>query len=97
MTFDIGDRVRLAATFQDLNGNLTDPTTITLTVRKPNSPSVTYAYALSPAIVTKDAVGKYHVDLDLHLSGAWKYKWAGAGAVIAAEEGRIFVRSSSVR
>jgi hypothetical protein len=97
MTYDIGDRIRLGATFQDLNGTLADPTTVSLMVKKPNMPAVTYNYALSPAIVTKDSVGRYHVDLDLHLSGTWKYKWIGTGTIIAAEEGRIFVRPTDVR
>jgi hypothetical protein len=97
MTYDIGDRVRLAATFQDLNSNLADPTTITLTIKKPNQPAVVYAYALSPALLIRDSVGRYHVDLDLHIAGTWKYKWNGGGAIIAAEEGRIFVRPNNVR
>lgn len=96
MTYDIGDRVRLTARFTDaITGLLSDPTVITLRTRPPVGATTTYTYGLDTKIV-KDDVGVYHADVDVTASGSWSYKWAGTGAIVAAEESTFFARTTRV-
>jgi hypothetical protein len=68
--------------FRDANGNLVDPTTITLIYRAATAAPVTLTY--SGGGVIKDGVGLYHSVLDTTaIAGNWVYEWKGAGAVIA--------------
>jgi hypothetical protein len=90
MTRDIGDQVRLGATFTNLSGAPSDPTNISLTVTTPGHATVTYTYA--GAELTKTGTGVYYKDLDLTSHGVWKFRWMGTGAIVAAEPGTLFVR-----
>jgi hypothetical protein len=96
MTYDKGDRARLLVEFRDLDGAASDPASVTLEVKPPDAPAVSYSNLLSPVIVVRDGTGVYHMDIDLQTSGTWRYKWVGEGDLIAAEEGRLFVRPSYV-
>lgn len=96
MTYDIGDRVRLTATFQDaITGVVADPTGITLRTKSPTGTAAVYTYPGDPKIV-KEGVGIYHADIDVTASGNWSYKWAGTGSIVAAEESVFFVKASSL-
>ena len=77
--YGIGARVRIDAEFRDLDGALTDPTTVTVTFWDPADNATT-----STSSWTKDSVGLYHLDITTDEAGTWFYKWTGAGAVIAA-------------
>lgn len=81
---DIGDRVRLTATFQDLDEVATDPTTVVCTVKAPSGPTSTPS-------VTRVAEGEYIADVDVTEAGLWRYRWAGTGDLVAAEEGEFSV------
>ncbi len=96
MTYDKGDKARLTVVFRDLAGALADPTAVIITVKLPHADPVSYSSLLSPAIVMRESIGRYHLDLDLGTSGTWKFKWTGLGDLIAAEEGWLFVRPSDV-
>jgi len=95
MAYDIGDRVRLSATFS-LNAVNTDPTTVIVKVRTPRGLETKYTYITDSAVV-KDAVGKYHVDVDITESGYWYQRWQGTGAVVAAEEQSFQVNVSKFK
>lgn len=84
--YDIGALVRLTGTFKDIDGAVTDPTTVTVTVVDPLGTSTDY----SP---TKDSTGVYHYDLDLTgaTAGTWRYKFQGTGACQAAEWASFYV------
>lgn len=73
--------------FRDVNGILTDPTTVTLAYSL-NGGTPTIVVYPSPPIV-KDGVGLYHADLDT--SGAlvlteWTYEWKGTGTILATKQ-----------
>lgn len=77
-----GAPVRLSVTVRDFTGTLVTPTTIVLTVTKPDATVGTYS---SP---TADSLGQYHQDvpaLDLTQVGHHQYVWTttgpGAGVV----------------
>ena len=89
MRFDIGDRVRITATFTDLAGAVADPTTVALTVKAPDG-------TLTSPSNSKDSTGVYHADVNPDASGTWWYRWTGTGALVAAEEGTFSVRQRQV-
>jgi hypothetical protein len=74
-----------AGGFRDANGDLADPTVVTLTYRPGTGQElVTVTYPASP--VERDATGLYHADLDTTPALAslpWTYEWTGTGAVQA--------------
>lgn len=87
-TYDIGDVIELTANFQ-VDGQDTDPTSITIDVRDPDGDIV----SLTP---THDGDGNYHADLVATLPGRWYYRWAGTGAAEAAGEKVLWVRNRIV-
>lgn len=88
-TYDIGDQVRLRATFAAADGIGTNPTEVTLKVLAPDGTSST------PTPVSVGS-GAYSHLLTLTQAGRWRYRWTGTGAVIASEEGEIDVRRRMV-
>lgn len=87
---DIGDLVQLSAAFVNAAGAATDPTAVTLAIRDPTGALVTPA----PTPV-HGATGAYTYDLAITASGVWRYRFAGTGAVVAAEEAKVFARASA--
>ena len=90
-TYEIGDKVRIKATFT-VSGVKTDPTTITLRVKSPSNVISIYTYALFE--ITKSATGMYHKDISITESGEWFYRWEGTGAVETADEAYLVVENS---
>ena len=88
-----GQTVNLSARFS-ARGVLTDPTTITLKVKKPDSTLLTYTYALGE--VFKDEVGVYNRSVKADLPGLWFYRWIGTGAVEAVGEHKFDVKASQI-
>lgn len=84
MEHDVGDLARLSVVFKDADGAPTNPTTVTLKVRRAGV-TTTYTDAVN------DSAGSYHRDVSVDAAGLWVYRWIGTGAVQAAEEGRFFV------
>lgn len=92
MTYDKGDVAVLSGAFDDASGTATDPTTIVLKYINPAGTVTTLTY---PTGIVKDATGRYHYDLTLNASGTWAYRWEGTGAVVAAGEKKLVVRSTA--
>jgi uncharacterized protein YfaS (alpha-2-macroglobulin family) len=88
--YDRGDRVRTFAVFRDHDGELADPTEVTLRVRTPSGE----IEIIGDDDITQDSVGNYHHDIDIDESGAWFYRWEGTGALVAAGESILRVRVS---
>ena len=97
MTYDVGDRVRVTATFtNELTGAPMDPSVITLTIKPPRLPATVHQYGIVGSGIVREALGVYYIDQDITVHGSWYYRWTGAGALVAAEESHFFVRVSSV-
>lgn len=102
-SYDIGDVVRLGnhstntdtAAFSDASGVVTDPTVVTLALKKPDGTTTTYTYNGAPAL-SKESTGRYYVDVPLTDAGRWYYRLVGTGTVQAAAEGVLNVRISNV-
>lgn len=69
----------LTVMFASSTGAAADPTTVTLTVTQPDG-----AVQIHAADVVRDGVGAYHFDLAVTEAGEWRYRWQGAGALVAA-------------
>lgn len=75
---------------------LTDPTTAKCYVEQPNNTvEVEYTYPSSPEI-SKLAVGIFMIDIPASISGPWRFRWDGDGAVEASVEGYCVVLPSKV-
>ena len=84
--FTKGDVVRIIATFTDSQGNLTDPTSVTATVRAPNG-------TVTTPTATKVSTGVYRADVATNASGPWLYRFESTGSAQAAAEGEFHTRS----
>ena len=97
-SFDIGDVVQIRSYsaagegFKVEDGTLTDPTTVTITVERPDGDETSYSY---PGVsITRESAGRFSVNFSPTTGGVHHWRIAGPGAVAAAVEGAFFVRSS---
>jgi hypothetical protein len=84
--YGLGQPVRLSTTVKDVTGTLVNAGALSLTVRKPDATTQTYA---SP---TNDGTGLYHQDVptaDITQLGHYQYVWTatGAGAGVSGPAG----------
>lgn len=86
--YHVGDRIRITTTFTNLAGSATNPTTVVCTVKSP-------AGATTAPLVSTSGTGVYYAELTLDASGDWRWRMAGTGAVVAADEGIISVERSA--
>ena len=89
--YNIGDLLRLQATFTNLSGTKVDPTTIVLKVKNPAGAITTYTY---PTNITRSSTGVFYYDYAVLASGAHYFNWAGSGAFTAADENVFSVVST---
>lgn len=90
--YDIGDNVTMAAAFTS-NGVATDPTTVTFKIKLPSGAITTYTQV--DAEMVKDSIGNYHVCWTITMKGTHHYRFAGTGALIAAEEDSFYVNETN--
>lgn len=93
-TYDIGDVVRIASVFTQVDVPI-DPTTVSVSVKPPTGATVTYSFGGAGTII-KDTVGRYHVDISIPASGTYRYRWVSTGTGAAAKEGWFQVRMRQV-
>src|SRR5688572_22094138 len=72
------DFVRVTATFTNVDGDLVDPTTITLKVLDPSGNTDTYTFA--GGTVSKDSTGSYYKDVTVDEAGRWLAWWESTGS-----------------
>lgn len=96
-SYDVGDLVRMSSVFYDDDGNLADPSTITLKVKDIAGTVSTYVFGVAAEVV-RDKLGHYHADIEIDGAGDgfWFFRWEGIGAIIAAEERKIQIRKKNV-
>lgn len=88
--YDLNDTGSPTVTFT-VDGTLTDPTTVTLTVRKPSGTTTSYTYAA--AAVSRISLGVYRKNLTLDERGVWLFTFTGTGDCQASAEGTVTVRA----
>lgn len=87
--YDIGDKVRLKATFEQDDSGV-DPDTVTLKVKAPDGTITT----VTDGSMTHTTTGVYSYDVDVDQVGMWHFKFTSTGAYQAAGEGTFRVRPS---
>lgn len=104
---DIGDLVTLWAVFRNEAGTQTAPTTVTLTIRKPDGTveeatvvaveagEETQAEAATGETLS-GVTGVYKAEIGVTQSGTWRGRWDGDGAVQEVGEVRFYVRPDMV-
>lgn len=90
--YDIGDRITLTGLFANIAKVPTNPTAVTLAIRKPDGDVIVVAQGS----MTNPSVGTWAYDFSPDQAGSWWFRWSGTGAVTAAEEKRFLVRSRKV-
>ena len=89
--YDIGDAPTVTATFRNIAGDLTNPTTVTAKMVEPDGTQTTLS---TPS---NTGTGVYTVTVPtFDQSGRHVVKFFGTGAIIAAEETPIDVRPTKV-
>ncbi len=91
----IGQLVEIGVEFKDPDTKLAlDPTTVGVRVENPAGTIVhDWTFGPDPEIV-KDAVGKYHANVDGNAAGRWDYHWYSTGAGQAAKKGHFTIAAS---
>jgi hypothetical protein len=93
--YDIGDWVRVVATFTSTDGITTaDPSTILFLLKNPAGSVATYAF--STGSVQRATVGQYWAEFGIATGGSWFYRWQGTGGVQAAEEFQLVADRSFI-
>lgn len=88
-TWDVGDEIRTTATFANDVGQIADPTSVVCIARAPDGRRLDLAAA-------RVSQGVYEAFLTLDEPKTWAIRWAGTGAITAAEEIPFTVRKSRV-
>lgn len=97
--YDLGDAPRVRGTFKDEAGALADPTTVTLTVWRPDGTKLG-VYTFAAGQVTRESVGVFSKKLGGALGnlkpdkiGRWYYEFVGdvAGGNVEASGLRYFI------
>lgn len=106
MTVDVGDLESLgnpsqdteSEAFTDQAGTATDPTAVTLTIRKPDGTRLVYGWpgAGVSGTLTRESAGRFYANVAIDQSGTWQWRLAGTGAVTAASEGELHVNQQRV-
>ena len=84
--YDVGDLVRITATFTDEDAVAIDPTTVSAQIKSPAGTIFEYDYGIDVELV-KDGIGVYHTDVDVDAEGTWYYRMSSTGIGQAADEG----------
>lgn len=92
--YDIGDAVVLELPLR-VEGVLTDPTALTLTITPPRGAAVV-AHWPTPAEISHPSTGNFRYDYSPVLAGLYAYEWAGTGSAQADERGYFEVRPAYV-
>jgi hypothetical protein len=88
--YDIGDLVRVQATFLG-SGGLADPSQVWFLIRDGAGNNATHRYGLTPSAIFRATVGGYYIDVDVASSvGDWRYRWEGTGNNVQVAEESTF-------
>jgi hypothetical protein len=92
-TYDVGDVIRLTATFVNSAGAAVDPSSLVAWHRiiKPNLFDVTTIAFNGVDSMVKLSTGVYYTDVAVNSGGEWHYRFRGYGANAAAVEGKFQV------
>lgn len=95
-TYNIGDLVRLRATFVSTDlVTAADPSTIIFRTMSPVAGIACFSFAVAAASITRAGVGAYYKDITPNAYGVWAYNALATGGVQAVEESTFNVQYSA--
>jgi hypothetical protein len=83
---EVGDMLRVDATFADLSGAPSDPTTVILKARKPDG-----TVFEPPVNHPQPGSGYYYADIILDQPGWWDFEWITTGSLTLVEGTSVYV------
>lgn len=98
-TYDLGDTVLIEGEFRNEDGQLLDPTSAVLTVKKADGTSDVFRYptpAAGEGEIQHPSLGLLRVPYVADVAGATWRRWDSSGAVAGVEEEYFTIRSSHV-
>lgn len=93
-TYIVGQEVRVAGEFRDIDNTLVDPTGVLFKFIKPSGVLTTYTYLVDEEVV-RDETGKYHVDIYADQVGLYNWRWESSGGTVTAADGSFQVENSA--
>jgi hypothetical protein len=88
--YTTGNLVRTWIEFRNEAGDLQDPTTVTLTLRDPlDEDTIISGTVADPDQLTRTEEGKWEYRFEPDLEGDYRYRWEGAGQLVAVAEGML--------
>jgi len=95
--YDVGDLVRIRASFTNSAAQPVDPSSVTLQHRQFLADPLSYTTVVyGVGSITRVSTGEYFHDLSVNTDGEWRYRWNGLGENAAALEETFKVRWRSV-
>lgn len=95
-TYNIGDLVRLRATFVSTDlVTPADPSTMIFRILSPAAGVACYSFGAGGASIARAGVGAYFKDITPNARGQWAYNALATGGVQAAEESTFNVQYSA--
>lgn len=91
--YDIGDVVRLTGTFT-VSGVATDPSTVSLVIRRPDGVKTTLVYGTDAAL-ERTGAGAFRCDYSPVVAGVHWYRFYSTGTAKAAEEESFTVKTAN--
>ena len=85
--FKIGQRIRIKGDFKNENEVLTDPSTVTFTITKPDETETAYYFdVLGEAdTLTHPSTGIYYIDITIDQAGIWTVEMVSTGILETAD------------
>lgn len=77
-TYAVMTLVRIFGNFYNNFNQLSDPTTVTLSIEAPDG------NCIQLTSIARDNVGQYHCDYTGLWTGSYYYRWQGMGALVAS-------------
>jgi len=85
---DIGDLIRVTASFTDSAGALADPTAVAILARSPSGTEL-------PLSVTNQSTGIYYAEHSIDEEDTWWFRAKGTGDIEDAAERMLHVRATA--
>ena len=92
--YKLGNTVKVSAVFRDVDGDLTDPNTVTARKKVPAGTETSYVYGVDAALV-RNSIGSYYLLIPTTTAGTYYYRFVGDDDMDTANEGSFTVNMSA--
>lgn len=92
----VGNKVRLTATFEDLNGVVVAPSIVKLIFKNSAGDVTTWVYGVDSELMYNAGTKQFSAEVLLDMTGSWVYRWESAGTYLSASEGVLIATASKL-